>query len=181
MTSKLKFLTKISLKRKINTKWFLIANIIFAVLIIGLLNIDTVINFFGGDFDETQIIYVKDNTNKTFDILKAQNDNYKNITNDEENAFKLEKTNQNYEEIFENKKNKEAWYLIINNDTNNYINVKLISEGYISTTSYAGLSTILNNTKTSIAMAESNIDPNELAKISSPLKIDRQILIIFII
>ena len=176
MTSKLKFLTKISLKRKINTKWFLIANIIFAVLIIGLLNIDTVINFFGGDFDETQIIYVKDNTNKTFDILKAQNDNYKNITNDEENAFKLEKTNQNYEEIFENKKNKEAWYLIINNDTNNYINVKLISEGYISTTSYAGLSTILNNTKTSIAMAESNIDPNELAKISSPLKIDRQIL-----
>ena len=176
MTSKLKFLTKISLKRKINTKWFLIANIIFAVLIIGLLNIDTVINFFGGDFDETQIIYVKDNTNKTFDILKAQNDNYKNITNDEENAFKLEKTNQNYEEIFENKKNKEAWYLIINNDTNNYINVKLISEGYISTTSYAGLSTILNNTKTSIAMAESNIDSNELAKISSPLKIDRQIL-----
>lgn len=176
MTSKLKFLTKISLKRKINTKWFLIANIIFAVLIIGLLNIDTVINFFGGDFDETQIIYVKDNTNKTFDILNAQNDNYKNITNDEENAFKLEKTNQTSEEIFENKKNKEAWYLIINNDTNNYINVKLISEGYISTTSYAGLSTILNNTKTSIAMAESNIDPNELAKISSPLKIDRQIL-----
>ena len=176
MTSKLKFLTKISLKRKINTKWFLIANIIFAILIIGLLNIDTVINFFGGDFDETQIIYVKDNTNKTFDILKAQNDNYKNITNDEENAFKLEKTNQTSEEIFENKKNKEAWYLIINNDTNNYINVKLISEGYISTTSYAGLSTILNNTKTSIAMAESNIDPNELAKISSPLKIDRQIL-----
>ena len=109
MTSKLKFLTKISLKRKINTKWFLIANIIFAVLIIGLLNIDTVINFFGGDFDETQIIYVKDNTNKTFDILKAQNDNYKNITNDEENAFKLEKTNQTSEEIFENKKNKEAW------------------------------------------------------------------------
>ena len=176
MTSKLKFLTKISLKRKINTKWFLIANIIFAVLIIGLLNIDTVINFFGGDFDETQIIYVKDNTNKTFDILNAQNDNYKNITNDEENAFKLEKTNKTSEEVFENKKNKEAWYLIINNDTNNYINVKLISEGYISTTSYAGLSTILNNTKTSIAMAESNIDPNELAKISSPLKIDRQIL-----
>ena len=176
MTSKLKFLTKISLKRKINTKWFLIANIIFAVLIIGLLNIDTVINFFGGDFDETQIIYVKDNTNKTFDILNAQNDNYKNITNDDENAFKLEKTNQTSEEVFENKKNKEAWYLIINNDTNNYINVKLISEGYISTTSYAGLSTILNNTKTSIAMAESNIDPNELAKISSPLKIDRQIL-----
>ena len=64
--NKLKFLTKISLKRKINTKWFLIANIIFAILIIGLLNIDTVISFFGGDFDETQMVYVKDNTNKTY-------------------------------------------------------------------------------------------------------------------
>ena len=61
MTNKLKFLTKISLRRKINTKWFVIANVIFAILIIGLLNIDSVISFFGGDFDETQIIYVQDN------------------------------------------------------------------------------------------------------------------------
>ena len=78
--NKLKFLTKISLKRKINTKWFLIANIIFAILIIGLLNIDTVISFFGGDFDETQMVYVKDNTNMTYDILKVENDSYKNLT-----------------------------------------------------------------------------------------------------
>ncbi len=174
--NKLKFLTKISLKRKINTKWFLIANIIFAILIIGLLNIDTVISFFGGDFDKTQIIYVKDNTNKTYDILKVQNDSYKNLTDEDENAFKLEKTNKTSEEIFKDKKNKDVWYLTIDIDTDNYIKATLTSDGYINTTSYAGISTIINNTKTIIAMEESNISSEELAKISSPVTLERKIL-----
>lgn len=176
MTNKLKFLTKISLRRKINTKWFVIANVIFAILIIGLLNIDSVISFFGGDFDETQIIYVQDNTNKTYDILKTQNDSYKNLTNDEENAFKLEKTNKTSDEIFKDNENKDAWYLKIDNDETNYIKATLITEGYVNTSLYTGISTILNNTKTTIAMQESNIDPNELAKISEPLNIEREIL-----
>lgn len=176
MTNKLKFLTKISLKRKINTKWFLIANIIFAILIIGILNMDAVISFFGGDFDETQIIYVKDNTNKTYEILNDQNSAYKNLTDEDENAFKLEKTDKSSEEIFKNKDNKDAWYLTINNDKQNYIKVTLISDSYINTTSYAGISTIINNTKTVIAMQESNISPEELAKISSPVTLERKIL-----
>ncbi len=176
MTNKLKFLTKISLKRKINTKWFLIANIIFAILIIGILNMDAVISFFGGDFDETQIIYVKDNTNKTYEILNDQNSAYKNLTDEDENAFKLEKTDKSSEEIFEDKDNKDAWYLTINNDKQNYIKVTLISDSYINTTSYAGISTIINNTKTVIAMQESNISPEELAKISSPVTLERKIL-----
>ena len=176
MTNKLKFLTKQSLKRKINTKWFVIANIIFAILIIGLLNIDTVISFFGGDFDKTQIIYVQDSTNKTYDILKTQNNNYKNLTDQEENAFKLEETTKTSEEIFKDEKNKDAWYLTIENDDTNYIKATLTSEGYINTTSYAGLTTIINNTKTIIAMEESNIDPEELAKISSPVTLEREIL-----
>lgn len=176
MTNKLKFLTKISLKRKINTKWFLIANIIFAILIIGILNMDAVVSFFGGDFDETQIIYVKDNTNKTYEILNDQNSAYKNLTDEDENAFKLEKTDKSSEEIFKNKDNKDAWYLTINNDKQNYIKVTLISDSYINTTSYAGISTIINNTKTVIAMQESNISPEELAKISSPVTLERKIL-----
>lgn len=176
MKNKLKFLTKISLKRKINTKWFLIANIIFAVLIIGLLNMDTLISFFGGDFDKAQIVYVKDNTDKTYDILNEQNSAYKNLTDEDENAFKIEKTGKSSEEIFKDKDNKDAWYLTIDNDEENYIKVTLTSEGYINTSSYAGISTIINNTKTVIAMKESNISPEELAKISSPVTLERKIL-----
>ena len=176
MINKLKYLTKISLKRKINTKWFVIANIIFAVIIIGLLNMDAIISFFGGDFDQAQLIYVQDNTDRTYDILTSQNDAYKNLIDDSENAFKLEKTIKSSEEIFKDEENKDAWYLTIDNDDENYIKVTLTSEGYINTSSYAGISTIINNTKTVIAMEESNISPEELAKISSPVNLERKIL-----
>ena len=176
MINKLKYLTKISLKRKINTKWFVIANVIFAVIIIGLLNMDAIISFFGGDFDQTQIVYVQDNADRTYDILTSQNDAYKNLTDDSENAFKLEKTTKSSEEIFKDKKNKDAWYLTIDNDSENYIKATLTSEGYINTSSYAGISTIINNTKTVIAMEENNISSEELAKISSPVNLERKIL-----
>ena len=176
MINKLKYLTKISLKRKINTKWFVIANIIFAIIIIGLLNMDAIISFFGGDFDQAQLIYVQDNTDRTYDILTSQNDAYKNLIDDSENAFKLEKTTKSSEEIFKDEENKDAWYLTIDNDNENYIKATLTSEGYINTSSYAGISTIINNTKTVIAMEESNISPEELAKISSPVNLKRKIL-----
>ena len=176
MINKLKYLTKISLKRKINTKWFVIANIIFAVIIIGLLNMDAIISFFGGDFDQAQLIYVQDNTDRTYDILTSQNDAYKNLIDDSENAFKLEKTTKSSEEIFKDEENKDAWYLTIDNDDENYIKVTLTSEGYINTSSYASISTIINNTKTVIAMEESNISSEELAKISSPVNLERKIL-----
>ena len=61
MNSKLWFLTKMSLRKKIKTKWFLIANIIFLIVIAGLINIDNIIKFFGGDFNETTEILVIDN------------------------------------------------------------------------------------------------------------------------
>ena len=69
MTNKLMFLTKMSLNKKIKTKWFLVANLIFAILVIGLLNIDSVIKFFGGDFDETQEILVIDEWEKDFHVF----------------------------------------------------------------------------------------------------------------
>ena len=52
MKSKLGYLTGVSLKRKIKTKWFVIANILIALVVIGLMNIDSIISFFGGDFNE---------------------------------------------------------------------------------------------------------------------------------
>ena len=63
MNKKLWFLTKRSLNKKIKTKWFLIANLIFFILIIGIANIDSVIRVFGGDFNEKAEILVIDNVN----------------------------------------------------------------------------------------------------------------------
>lgn len=177
MKNKLKFLVNMSLKRKIKTKWFVLANVIFALLIAGLFNVDTIINAFGGDFDDAQKVYVIDNSNEeynTFDILKKQSEEYKNMTNNSDEAFDFKRTIKDAKEIIED--DKDAWVLVIDNDSENVIRAKLVSEGYASATEYAQITTIMNNVKSTLALAESNISASELAKISAPIELDREIL-----
>ena len=92
MSSKLNYLIGVSLKRKIKTKWFFIVNIILAIAIIGIINIDSVINFFGGDFNEKQKVYVVDNTNLSFDLFSSQLKEMDiNINKSEDDNFLIEK------------------------------------------------------------------------------------------
>ena len=177
MKNKLKFLVNMSLRRKIKTKWFVLANVIFALLIVGLFNVDTIINAFGGDFDDAQKVYVVDNSNeeyKTFDILKKQSEEYKSMTNNSDEAFDFKRTKKDAKEIIED--DKDAWVLVIDNDSENVIRAKLVSEGYASATEYAQITMIMNNVKSTLALAESNISASELAKISDPIELDREIL-----
>lgn len=179
MTNKLKFLISVSLKRKIKTKWFAVVNILLLILIAGLINIDSVIKLFGGDFDEKQIVYVIDKSEKAYDILKYQNDNYASMfqkDNDNTSNFEIKKTTKEPEKVLQEKDNKDAWVLIIENNNENTLKAKLISDGYINTTDYAEFGNIINNTKAQVAMQESNINPEDLAKISSPIEIERQVL-----
>ena len=71
MINKLYYLTTVSLKRKICTKWFIIANVVLAILLVGITNIDSIIKMFGGDFNKKTIVYVIDNTNESYEILKS--------------------------------------------------------------------------------------------------------------
>lgn len=177
MKTKLKYLVKVSLNRKIKTKWFVIANALLLILIAGLINADGIIKLFGGDFDERQAIYVIDNSGKAYDTLIAQNDNYSSLLSGEEDSgFDIKPTTEDPEKLLKEKDNKDAWVLIFNNSDTNVLEATLISDGYISTTDYAELTTIINNTKSQIALAETNINPDDLAKISSPVEIERQVL-----
>ena len=67
MMNKLGFLTKISLKKKIASKWFLLANLFIVIGAIALVNVDTIIKYFGGDFNEESEILVIDNTNNYYE------------------------------------------------------------------------------------------------------------------
>ena len=60
MKAKLKFLTKQSLDKKIKIKWFLGVNIFLMILLIVLVNIDRIVTFFGGDFNEEISVIVHD-------------------------------------------------------------------------------------------------------------------------
>lgn len=179
MKTKLKYLIGVSLKRKVKTKWFVVVNVLLLVLIAGLINIDSVIKLFGGDFDKKQIVYVIDNSGKSYDILKKQNDTYASMfqkDDDDKSNFEIKKTTKEPEEILKEKDNKEAWVLVIDNSDKNVIKAKLISDGYVSSNDYSEFGTIINNTKSQVALMETNINPDDLAKISSPIEIERQVL-----
>ena len=58
MKNKAKFLIKQSIKKKMDTKWFKVVNVILLILLVAIINIDNIISFFGGDFEEENKIYV---------------------------------------------------------------------------------------------------------------------------
>ena len=81
MSNKFWYLTKQSLRKKIKSKWFIGVNIMLAIVIIALININSIIAFFGGDFNEKTKILVVDKTEMSFPIFKQS---IKEVTKDEE-------------------------------------------------------------------------------------------------
>ena len=179
MKSKLNYLIGISLKRKIKTKWFLIANIVLAIILVGIINIDSVITFFGGDFNEKTNLYVIDNTNMAYDIFASQLNNSNSLlsNNSDNSDYNLIKEERSLEELKElilnDEKEKNNIIIVFNNSSTNYLDVSIITKEYIDLMDMQSLTTALNNTKTTIAIYNSNISEEELAAIYSPINIER--------
>lgn len=177
MKSKLNYLIGISLKRKIKSKWFVIVNIILAIAIVGIINIDSVINFFGGDFSQKQSIYVIDNTNEAYDILNMQLGSIDTLLESDESSFELKKYDSSEEDakklIEENKKN---IVVVLYSDDENVMSAKIISQNTMDMINYQTLVTAINNTKISLAIQKSNIPLEEINKIYSNTDIKREIL-----
>lgn len=177
MKSKLEYLTKVSLSRKIKTKWFFIANIVLAIVIIAVANIDSIIKVFGGDFNETTKVYVIDKSN-SFDILKNQiEETSSSIYGKDGQTFEVleyDKTEKQLKK--EIKKNEKTIGIILEPDLDNILKVSLISDTYIDTIPMQILEQSMNNTKTTIAILNSNISEEELNKIYSNVTINRIIL-----
>lgn len=179
MKSKLNYLVGVSLKRKIKTKWFLIANIVLAIILVGIINIDSIITMFGGDFNEKTNVYVLDNTNKTYDIFLSQFNNANSLlTNSgEESEYNIIKEERSLDElknlINNDEKEKDSIIIVFNDSETNYLDVSLITKEYIDLIDMQSLTTALNNTKTTIAIYNSNISEEELTAIYSPVNIER--------
>ena len=175
MSKKLKYLTKISLDKKIKTKWFLVANIIIAVLFISLINIDYIIKFFGGDFDEGVNLIVVDNTNSLYEDLK---DNFNNNISYLENFTKdttITKSNKSIEELKEDIKDNDV-ILVIDNDLDNYIKSSIISKNDIDTIIYQVLSSSLNKIKVTAMLNKYGITNEQLIDIEKEVVIEKDIL-----
>ncbi len=177
MTSKFWYLTGLSLKKKIKSKWFFIANILLAVLIIGLINIDSIIQFFGGDFDQKTEIVLLNQTDYS-DIQKTF-ENYIEEYNQlltTESETSIETFSGNQQDLEKELAKSDKIGIIFTDDEDNYLQAKVISDQKIDTMIYQLLVQVLSSTKTEVAMSLTDIDLEELEKINTPITIDRIIL-----
>lgn len=174
MKNKLIFLSKMSLEKKIKTKWFLIANLIFAILIVGLINIDSVIKVFGGDFDETQEILVIDEMN-TFDELKTSYLMYQKYVSDYDDVT-FTKYDKGYDEGEKEVKDNDKVLLVITSDDENYLKAKIVSNESLSKITSTLLSSALTSVKSEALLKEYNISNEMYQKINSGIDIENVVL-----
>ena len=175
MRSKLDYLITLSLKRKMKTKWFLITNILVAILIIGLINIDSIITLFGGDFNKKTKLYVIDNTNEAYELFKTELDNSSKLLNEESSyeVYSYDKTIDDAMEELKEKDNYDNYYLEFSYLDDYSLKVKLLTKEYIDIYDTQILNNALNNTKVSLSISHSNISIEELNKIYEPVNVDR--------
>lgn len=175
MASKLWFLTNYSLKKKLKNKWFLIANIFLFILIVGVINIDSIISFFGGDFNQKQEIVVIDHDGSAYEVFEKNMENTNSLLGIEKETV-IEESQLTEEEEKELLKNNHKILIVFDSSEQEYLTAKVISQKYIDTLDYQTLVQAITGTKQEIAMSKTNIDLEELNKITSPVSIERLIL-----
>ena len=175
MNKKLWFLTKMSINKKIKTKWFVVANLIFLLLIIGIANIDTIIKFFGGDFDEKGEILVIDNAN-VFDTFK---DNYikANSYISDYNEIDIVLYDKDYDSAKkELEEDNNKILIIIDSDSENYLKAKVVSKEKLGTITNSAISTTLKTIRSEMVLLDYNITKEEFLNIEKNVEIESEIL-----
>lgn len=173
MTDKFWYLTKQSLNKKIKSKWFLGINILLALVVISLININSIIAFFGGDFNEEIKIVVIDNTEVSYKVFKESINTI--VKEDDTEKITVKKTILSEEKLKKKLKDNQI-AIVFDNDEENFVSSKIISNEKIDNTTYQYITQGLNATKTSVALTKTNTDPVLLAKISSPMEVERVVL-----
>ena len=177
MRSKLNFLINVSLKKKIKSKWFLIANIVFAILMMGLINIDSIITFFGGDFDSKTKIYISDNTNELKDIFKANLEYYEEFLYKDKDVYEIEITKDSKEKVVEKIKNEENSSLLVEfNKEDNKIKPTLISLSKIDTYDYQLINSAVTSTLNLYNLNSLNLTEEEYLRLTEVPVLEREIL-----
>ena len=175
MKTKIKFLIKQSLEKKIKTKWFKVVNILLCLLLIVIVNIDTVINAFGGDFKEEKEILVVDevgvfdNFSKYFNELKSSVEDMAN--------YEVKLADESIENIKETlDQDNDNILVVINKDDVKYMTATVYSYDQIDMIVNQLLNSALTSVKGEYALNMSNINQNDLINITSPIELNSVVL-----
>lgn len=176
MNKKMQYLIENSLKKKFKSKSFIISNIVIVVCLLLLVNIDTIINFFGGDFGKDINIYVVDDTDYVYEGYETiLNTAYLGIL--DSNNYALTESDKTVEELSKEIKEEEKEDIIVHiKESDNIFEANIISYEYVDSTLYQSLVSALNTTKYNIALMNSSLSEEELALISKEVAVERTIL-----
>ena len=170
MKNKFKYLVKYSLKKKIDTKWFKIVNVLLLILIVFLVNMDYLINLFGGDFEDKEKIYVVDNVG-SFNTFS----NYFN-------ALASELDNGEYEIILDQdilqdeKEIDDEVVAVLNPSNTEYLAGEIVSFDTVSRTTYEMIVNSMNAVKSELVLNTSGLTPEQIASLTSPVEITERVL-----
>lgn len=170
MNKKFWYLTRVSLKKKICSKWFLVTNIILAIAIICIINLNSIVKFFGGDFSDNLTIYLVDNNTNMADYFKNTLESL-----DEDKKLTIKSEDKSLDELKKDLKDSEV-IVVLNSDNEEYLKSDVISNSKIDNGVYQEIANSLNATKATIGMINANIDPIVLSNISMPTTINRTLL-----
>lgn len=170
MKNKFKYLMGYSLKKKINTKWFKIVNVLLCLLLIFLFNMDTIIKAFGGSFDDKDKIYVIDNIGKYNSFKTSIEAIYKEM--EDENVEVI--LDNNVQTDVENIDDKII--VVLNRSNTDYLASEIISYDAVSRTTYEIIVSSLNNLKTELVLETSGLKAEEIQKLTSSVSITETVL-----
>ena len=176
--SKLNYLIGVSLSRKVKTKWFIVVNVLLCVIISLLINVDSLINLFGGDFNSKKKLYVIDESGFFYEHFNVNFNSMLDEMDDQVSNYEVSLSEDNIESLKEKIKvdENDDIIILIENDSSNLIKSSIISSKYIDFIDMQLLSSSINNTKVQIAIEKSSIDVDDLNRIYNNVSIERIIL-----
>ena len=170
MKNKFMFLVKQSLGKKINTKWFKITNVIILILLIMLANMDRIISFFGGDFNDQVTIYVEDNIN-VFDAYKQTFDNWSKMLGGSKNIV-IERNTESVETFKESLEDNKKLLLIVESDDVDFIKAEIVSFDEIDTITNQLILSSLNSIKTNYVASSLGLTTKDMEDLSKPVSLE---------
>ena len=177
MKNKLMFLIGEGIKRKVNTKTFKIVNIILILALPILINIDTIIKFFGGDFDTATEVYINDETNNLYDTFINTFEQTESFTISQTDIEfkKLEESKEDLENDIKEDESKNI-ILTIKSDEENILTAELTTYDEVDSGLEQRILNTLNTIRMNIAIQQSNISAEELANIYKSVEISKVML-----
>ena len=174
MKNKRNYIIKMSLRKKIKSKWFLGINIFIFIIMILTININTIINMFGGDYKEEKLIKVIDNV----DVYKKLEESINEYSKYSATPVRLELYESNEEDLKEYVKNNNNVYgLIIDYDYDNYLKAAIISNDKVGNVITNPVSNALNRMRYDMAMDGLGLSQELIDKLNANVKIDNILLL----